>query len=68
MSFTNVTSVDGYGDPNNVVFNIDMGLVFPGYGNFTVTSVGWDVTLTANSPSWLSEMAVELAESTTLRK
>jgi len=54
-----ISSMDEYGSGNNLVFNIDMGAVFGGaYQNFTMTALGWDVTLEAHDPSYLSEMAL----------
>ncbi|MBI5708157.1 MAG: PEP-CTERM sorting domain-containing protein [Armatimonadetes bacterium] len=59
-------SMDGYGDSDNMVFGIDMNAVFSGYGNyqnFVLTGLGWDVTLTATAPSWLSELAAAFESS-----
>lgn len=47
----------GQNAATNVIKNVNVG------GN-KITAVGWDVTLTAISPSWLSEMVVEFNNST----
>lgn len=46
------------GDPGNVVLSIDVG------ANTQVTGIGWDVSVTAYSPSWLSELTVSFLDST----
>lgn len=51
--------MDRFGDPDNFRADVDWGVVFGGaYQNFRVTGMGWDVTLEATSPSWLSELAL----------
>lgn len=65
---SDLNSMDGYGDADNIVFAFDLNSVFSGFGNysnFVLTKIGWDVTLTAEGASWLSELAVEFADSTT---
>lgn len=47
-----IFSVDPAGDPLNEVFNLSLA---PGA---RVIGLGWDVTLFADAPSWLSEMVV----------
>jgi len=47
------------GSPENVVWNINVG------ANASVVGIGWDVTLTAYDPSWLSEIKVAIEDSTT---
>lgn len=54
-----IASWDEYGDSDNVVINVDMGALFGGaYQNFTLTALGWDVTLATNDPSWYSELTL----------
>jgi hypothetical protein len=52
-----IYSNDEYGSPVNEVFNIDVG------ANAWVTGIGWDVSIYADSPSWLSEMTVAFEDS-----
>lgn len=54
---TGVQSFEGYGNALNEVFSLAVG------AGATVVSVAWDVTLTANSPSWLSEMRMDFSDS-----
>jgi len=55
-----IKSYGEYGAPGNEVFNLDVG------ANAWVTGIGWDVLLWANTPSWLSEMAVAFEDSAQL--
>lgn len=55
-------SYGNWGNANNAVILLDLNTIFAGYSNFEMSGVGWDVTLQANSPSWLSEMAIEFAD------
>ncbi len=59
-----VDSYDGYGTAGNVIVTLDMGAIFPGYDTFAMSGVGWDVTITAEGASWMSEAAVEFNNST----
>lgn len=52
-----IYSNEEYGSPLNEVFNLDVGA-----GSW-VTGIGWDVTITAYDPSWLSEMQVAFEDS-----
>lgn len=52
-----IFSNDGFGAAINEVYFIQIG------ASNTVTGIGWDVVLTADSPSWLSEMRVDLTDS-----
>lgn len=54
-----ILSVDGPGDADNTVFTLNIG---PGS---EVVGIGWDVTLFADSPSYLSEMAAGFGSSST---
>jgi hypothetical protein len=47
-----IFSNDPFGDPINEVFTINLG------PNALVTGIGWDVTLFADAPSWLSEAVI----------
>lgn len=49
---SDIFSVDPFGDPLNEVYNLSIG------ANSEVIGIGWDVTLFADTPSWLSEMVV----------
>ncbi len=53
-----IYSNDEYGSPINEVFNLDVGA-----GSW-VTGIGWDVSIYADDPSWLSEMQVAFENST----
>jgi len=53
INVTNVLSNDEYGAPLNVVQIVNTAIA-----NGHVVSIGWDVTLFADSPSWLSELTV----------
>lgn len=54
-----IFSNEGPGNALNEVFLLDVG------ANSQVVGIGWDVTLFADTPSWLSEMAVKFGSSTT---
>jgi hypothetical protein len=47
-----INSNEGFGSPINEIRFLQVG------ANQTVIGIGWDVTLFADPPSWLSEMAV----------
>jgi len=51
---TGIESFDSLGTTGNGVYHLDLG------AGATITGVAWDVTLTAYSPSWLSELLAEL--------
>ena len=56
----NVAGVESYGeqgDSGNTVFTFNVG------ANSTITSVAYNVNLTANTPSWLSEIALNFTDS-----
>ncbi|HRJ49084.1 MAG: PEP-CTERM sorting domain-containing protein [Phycisphaeraceae bacterium] len=57
IDVSGILSMDGFGDPDNVVQNYNIG------ANSHVTGIGWNVTLFADSPSWLSEMSVAFQNS-----
>ena len=52
-----ILSNNGAGDPINVVDTLNIG------ANGRVIGIGWDVTLFADSPSWLEEMVVRFGSS-----
>jgi hypothetical protein len=55
-----VTGIQSYGErgqPENPVFFIDVG------ANATITSVSYNVSLTAFTPSWLSELGLAVSDS-----
>jgi hypothetical protein len=52
IDLDDVYSYGSEGDPANVLWSFDIG------ANSHVTGIAYDVTLTAFSPSWLSEMVV----------
>lgn len=61
VTLSNIPSVDAFRDPDNFVANVDWGTAFSGqYMNFRVTGIGYNVNLRADSPSWLSEMALAM--------
>ena len=52
INVTGITSVAVAGTAGNTVLSFNVG------AGSSVVGIGWDVNLTATSPSWLSEMAV----------
>ncbi|MCV2363534.1 PEP-CTERM sorting domain-containing protein [Paucibacter sp. DJ1R-11] len=52
-----IKSFGEYGAAGNVVLNFFVG------ANATITTVDWNVNLTANDPSWLSELTVAFGSS-----
>lgn len=63
-----VNSYDLYGDPSNEVYLIDMAglLGLPSGTPLHVTGVAWDVSIASQGASWLSEAAVEIADTDVL--
>lgn len=57
VDVTGILSNDAFGDPINVRRQINVG------ANARITGIGWNVALFADSPSWLSEMAVSFGSS-----
>jgi hypothetical protein len=57
IDVTGIQSTGERGDPNNSVFRLDVGA----YAH--LVSVGYDVTITAVTPSYLSEMFVAFTDS-----
>jgi hypothetical protein len=65
IPLSNVPSWDLYGDPSNVVANLDLTGCFglaPGTP-LVVNGVSWEVDLLAPAPSYLSELAVMYGDS-----
>ncbi len=61
---TGIISFNGQGDIGNTVVDLDLAAAL-GYASgtsITMTSVGWDVTLTSFGASWLSEIAVSFGD------
>src|SRR3990172_6788990 len=58
IDVSGILSMDEYGDTDNVFGVFDIDGTWAGYSNFRLTGIGWDVDLYADSPSWLSEIAV----------
>lgn len=58
-----IDSWDEEGSANNFNGFIDFGSVLPGYQNFQLVGLGWDVSLEAYSPSWLTELYVSMGDS-----
>lgn len=54
VDVSGILSFGEFGDPGNTVLTLDIG------GLSTVVGVGWNVTLEAFSPSWLSEIGVTM--------
>lgn len=57
INVTGIRSNDPYGNAINVVNNYNIG------ANSHVIGIGWDVTLFADTPSWLSELSVAFEDS-----
>jgi hypothetical protein len=57
IDVSGIGSYDEYGSPANTVLTFNLG------ANAEVTGIGWDVSLTAYSPSWLSELKVAFEDS-----
>lgn len=57
VELENIPSYGELDDPDNFVGYIDVG------ANSTITSIGFDVNLTAFNPSWLSELRVAIERS-----
>lgn len=51
-----IQSMEGWNNAANEVFSLDIG------AGTRVVSVGWDVDVTAYSPSWLSELTVDFTD------
>ncbi|MDX2018512.1 MAG: hypothetical protein SFY95_12845 [Planctomycetota bacterium] len=54
ITLSGIPSFDPFGDANNFVGGVFIG------ANAQIVGIGWDVNLTANSPSWLSELTVAI--------
>lgn len=49
---TNIDSIDEFGDPDNFSQTFNLG------ANSQITGIGWNLTMFADTPSWLSEMTI----------
>ena len=60
IDVTGIESWDPVTDPSNTVLVIDVAaaLGLPSGTPVTMNGIGWDVTITTNAPSWLSEARV----------
>lgn len=54
LDVSGVLSFDVQGDPDNERRLLDMG---EGFDNYRFIGVGWDISVTATDPSWISEMS-----------
>ena len=63
VNVAGITSVDGQGDPDNFNGFLDLGSILPGYTNFHVIGLGWDVTIETVGFSWLSEAVISSGDS-----
>nr|WP_235976730.1 PEPxxWA-CTERM sorting domain-containing protein [Sandaracinobacteroides hominis] len=57
IDVSGIDSYGGFGDPSNVLLSYDLGAFAH------ITGISYDVTLTAFSPSWLSEMVLAFTSS-----
>lgn len=60
IDVSSARSYDAYDDADNTVRYPDLDTLLPGYTNYRLTGVGWNVSLTAYSPSRLSEMVIAI--------
>lgn len=60
LDVSGIFSFDPLGDPLNEVRDLQVG------AGARVVGIGWDVTLFADTPSWLSEMVVGFSSTSTL--
>ena len=63
VDISGITSVDGQGDPDNFNGFLDLGAILPGFTNFHVIGLGWDVTIETVGFSWLSEATISSGDS-----
>jgi len=61
VNIANISSWGELGDEANTVLTYDVG------ANATITSMSYDVNVTANRPSWLSELGLAFTNSTVTR-
>lgn len=57
IDVSGIQSYGEWGDPGNTVLMINLG------ANAIVNGIDWNFTITANDPSWLSEMTVDFTDS-----
>jgi hypothetical protein len=58
VNVTGINSVGGFGDAGNTVLTFNVG------ANATITSIDYNVNITAFTPSWLSEIGLAINDST----
>ncbi len=60
IDVTGVVSYDALGSPNNTVLVVDVAALFgrPSGTQMLITGIGWDVTITTEGFSWLSEASI----------
>lgn len=60
IDVSGVSSVAGRGSSKNDVRDIAVSGLFPGFRNFRLIGLGWDISMTAFAPSLLSDMIISL--------
>lgn len=60
VDISGINSWDADGSANNESLLADLGM--PGFDNYTVLGVGWDVNLETVGASWLSEMVINIGD------
>ena len=66
LDVTGIPSFGGFGDAGNTVMDIDVAALAgaPSGTDMVMEGVGWDVVLSAFSPSWISEISVQFNNAT----
>ena len=61
-SFTDAAHWGLQGDPDNMIVSLDLNALLGGAAcaDAFVTGIGWDVSITTEDPSWLSEASYDL--------
>lgn len=55
IDVTGLNSTGGWANAGNWSTTLNLDSIFGNYDNYVFTGIGWDVTYTANDPSWRSE-------------
>lgn len=63
VNVAGITSMDEEGDVDNFNGFLDLGALIPGYTNFNVIGLGWDLTIETQGFSWLSEAVISHGDS-----
>lgn len=66
IDVTGLLSMDYYGDPDNVVFTVDLAAATGLGNNLHIDGIGWDTVLTTYGFSWLSEATFAIEDSAML--